>query len=72
MKPGIKRLFALTSLIFFLLGVIKGAEAQVPVLKRAKENFDFNWQFHKGDIAIKKVVKVGGQGGITDVNPGLY
>jgi beta-galactosidase len=36
--------------------------------KRTKENFDFNWQFHKGDVAIKKVVKVGGQGGITDVN----
>ena len=36
--------------------------------KRTKENFDFKWQFHKGDIAIKRVVKVGGQGGITDIN----
>ncbi len=36
--------------------------------KRSRENFDFNWQFHLGDIAIKKVVKVGGQGGITDAN----
>jgi beta-galactosidase len=36
--------------------------------KRTKENFDFNWQFHLGDIAMKKAVKVGGQGGITDVN----
>jgi len=35
--------------------------------KRTKENFDFNWQFHKGDIAIKLVVRVG-QGGITDIN----
>jgi len=35
--------------------------------KRAKENFDFNWQFHKGDIAMKLVVRVG-QGGITDIN----
>lgn len=35
--------------------------------KRAKDNFDFNWQFHKGDIAIKLVVRVG-QGGITDIN----
>lgn len=34
---------------------------------RSRENFDFNWQFHKGDIAIKRVVRVG-QGGITDVN----
>ncbi|MBN1396768.1 MAG: beta galactosidase jelly roll domain-containing protein, partial [Bacteroidetes bacterium] len=36
--------------------------------QRIRENFDFNWQFHKGDIAIKRQVKVGGQGGITDVN----
>lgn len=35
--------------------------------KRAKENFDFSWQFHKGDIAMKLVVRVG-QGGITDIN----
>jgi beta-galactosidase len=40
---------------------------QTALSKRAKENFDFNWQFHKGDIAIKLVVRVG-QGGITDVN----
>lgn len=36
---------------------------------RSRENFDFNWQFHKGDIAIKKIVKAGGQGGITDAHP---
>jgi beta-galactosidase len=35
--------------------------------KRIKENFDFSWQFHKGDIAMKQVVRVG-QGGITDIN----
>ena len=35
--------------------------------KRTRENFDFNWQFHKGDIAMKLVVRVG-QGGITDIN----
>jgi len=35
--------------------------------QRAKENFDFNWQFYKGDIAMKLVVRVG-QGGITDIN----
>jgi len=34
---------------------------------RIKDNFDFNWQFHKGDIAMKLVVRVG-QGGITDIN----
>ena len=36
--------------------------------KRAKENFDFNWQFHKGDIAMKRSIKAGGQGGLTDAN----
>lgn len=45
----------------------------IPVLvnaqsSRTQENFDFNWQFHKGDIAIKYVVRVG-QGGLTDINP---
>ena len=35
--------------------------------KRTRENFDFDWQFHKGDIAIKLVPRVG-QGGITDIN----
>ncbi|HEY5508445.1 MAG TPA: sugar-binding domain-containing protein, partial [Paludibacter sp.] len=35
--------------------------------RRVKDNFDFNWQFHKGDIAMKLVVRVG-QGGITDIN----
>jgi beta-galactosidase len=40
---------------------------QTALSKRSKENFDFNWQFHKGDIAMKLVVRVG-QGGITDIN----
>jgi len=42
--------------------------SQIASYKRTRENFDFNWQFHKGDIAIKRIVKVGGQGGITDIN----
>ena len=37
---------------------------QIPE-KRIRENFDFDWQFHKGDIAIKNVVRVG-QGGLTE------
>jgi beta-galactosidase len=45
-------------------GIMQPSMVQV----RTKENFDFNWLFHNGDIAMKKVVKVGGQGGITDVN----
>ena len=40
---------------------------QTVLSKRTRDNFDFNWQFHKGDIAIKLVPRVG-QGGITDIN----
>ena len=36
--------------------------------QRVRENFDFHWNFHKGDIAIKRAVKSGKQGGITDAN----
>lgn len=57
--------------VFVLLSFIDvyGQEfVQTNPSKRTRENFDFNWQFHKGDIAIKKIVKAGGQGGITDVN----
>lgn len=36
--------------------------------QRTKENFDFDWLFHKGDIVIKRAVKAGGQGGLTDIH----
>ena len=36
--------------------------------KRVKENFDGSWLFHKGDIAIKRTIKSGGYGGLTDAN----
>ncbi|MFD1256891.1 beta-galactosidase GalA [Mucilaginibacter terrae] len=36
--------------------------------QRLNLNFDADWQFHKGDIAIKKAVKAGRQGGLTDAN----
>ena len=36
--------------------------------QRVRESFDWNWQFHKGDIAIKLAVKAGMQGGLSDVN----
>jgi len=35
---------------------------------RTRLNFDFGWQFHKGDIAIKRAVKAAGYGGLTDIN----
>ncbi|MDM8159979.1 beta-galactosidase GalA [Labilibaculum sp. K2S] len=57
--------------IFSLLFLLVEGNAQVlqqtNVSKRVRLNFDFNWQFHKGDIAMKLVVRVG-QGGITDIN----
>lgn len=33
---------------------------------RVRENFDRDWFFHKGDIAMKYAVKAGKTGGITD------
>jgi len=62
----------LAGIIFALLIIIVEGKAQgndgVASSKRTKVNFDDSWQFHKGDIAIKKIVKAGGQGGITDVS----
>jgi len=67
----VKSLIAFLNITFFLLVFNEDAKAQemskTALVKRAKECFDFNWQFHKGDIAIKRVVRVG-QGGITDIN----
>jgi beta-galactosidase len=57
--------------ILFVLSIYTNSNAQIlqqhNISERAKENFDFNWLFHNGDIAIKRVVRVG-QGGITDIN----
>ena len=58
-KAGVIVIFTISLLFNFV-----AAKAQA---KRVKVNFDFDWQFHKGDIAIKQVVRVG-QGGITDIN----
>jgi beta-galactosidase len=49
-------------------GTITNTYGQFTLQKRIHENFDFNWQFHKGNIAMKHVVKSGGQGGLTDAN----
>jgi beta-galactosidase len=46
---------------------IKAQDAKLPS-KRTRDCFDFNWQFHKGDIAMKRQVKAGCQGGISDIN----
>ena len=64
---------ALTSFLcsFFLVILVDGKTQdlqQRPPSKRTKENFDWDWQFHKGNIAMKLTVKAGGQGGLTDAN----
>jgi len=58
---------ALTLLLFWVNGNSQDLQPATSG-KRIKENFDFNWQFHKGNIAMKRVVQAGGQGGLTDVN----
>ena len=55
-------------LLFSSLFIIVEVKAQNIQTKRTRVNFDFSWHFHKGDIAMKRVVKAGGQGGLTDVN----
>jgi len=60
----------IVSVLFVLIS--SAAEAQntpqsVPV-KRVRNCFDFNWMFHKGDIAIKYNFKAGKCGGLTDTN----
>jgi len=64
MNQKVKRATIWVLTLFLLSNFVVG-KAQV---KRTKVKFDFNWQFHKGDIAMKKVIKAGGQGGLTDIN----
>jgi len=71
MNRRYNRLVIFGNIAFILLffSIEGNTQNQQPIAAghRAKENFDFSWQFHKGDIAIKLVVRVG-QGGITDIN----
>jgi beta-galactosidase len=69
-RPG-SQIIVLIVTLFLLLIYENTISQEIPKtssFKRAKECFDFNWQFHKGDISIKQVVRVG-QGGLTDINP---
>jgi len=69
MKQGLVIFSGITFLL--LINLVNGISQDLqtnPFSIRSRENFDFSWQFHKGDIAIKRQVKVGCQGGITDVN----
>lgn len=67
MNRRVKKFITLVKITLPLLIFIEEVQAQ-EATKRAKENFDFNWQFHKGNIAMKLAVKAGGQGGLTDAN----
>ena len=60
-------LFTLILFLFATNGKTQDFKHAVPS-KRVRECLDFNWLFHKGDIAMKHIVQVGGQGGLTDVN----
>jgi Beta-galactosidase/beta-glucuronidase len=58
------------SVLFVILssaGETQNAPPSVPG-KRVRNCFDFNWMFHKGDIAIKYNFKAGKYGGLTDSN----
>lgn len=63
------RLLSFLIITFFLSShFVKAQQVQKFHSERTRENFDFNWQFHKGNIAMKLTVKAGGQGGLTDAN----
>ena len=72
MNQRLKRLLIFGGTAFIWLFFLNDGNAQniraAVSPERAKENFDFNWQFHKGDIAMKRVIQAGGQGGLTDIN----
>jgi beta-galactosidase len=72
MGQKIKRVITLLFLALTMLSLSpmtgRSQDPQLAQVYRIRESFDFNWQFHKGDIAIKRVVRVG-QGGLTDINP---
>ena len=72
MKQNNKTIFKVVGILLFVLSLYFNSNAQnlqqPNISKRSREKFDFNWQFHIGDIAIKHAVKVGGQGGLTDIN----
>ncbi|MBN1182065.1 MAG: beta galactosidase jelly roll domain-containing protein, partial [Bacteroidales bacterium] len=72
MNKYLNKLFnPLAIFIFFLITsneMMANIKSENTSNSRSKKNFDFNWHFHKGNIAMKKVVKAGGQGGITDIN----
>ena len=72
MKQNKKTILEVVGILLFVLSLYFNSNAQnlqqPNISKRSREKFDFNWQFHLGNIAIKHAVKAGGQGGLTDIN----
>jgi beta-galactosidase len=69
MVKAIKNLLVSACLVFSIGCLHGSAQGNQPAgAKRLKQGFDESWQFHKGNIAMKRQIKAGGQGGLTDVN----
>jgi len=61
------RIISILFLIISATGEAQNTQQSVPG-KRVRECFDFNWLFHKGDIAIKYTFRAARLGGLTDIN----
>jgi beta-galactosidase len=70
MNRKFERVIVFLGMMFSLLQIpVRGKtqdKQQTTRLNRSRDCFDERWQFHKGDIAMKRAVKAGGQGGLTD------
>lgn len=66
MNPRIrksKKICCITAILLLFNSSLSTAQSN-----RIRENFDFDWLFHKGDIRIDRAVKAGKYGGLTDAN----
>ena len=55
------------TILFFLILIYLSFEVAACRV-RVRESFDEGWQFHKGDIVIKRAVKAGRHGGLADAD----
>jgi hypothetical protein len=50
--------YIIAIILLFVLGETRSQKIEQPEqTKRAKDNFDSNWHFHRGDIAMKPAKK---------------
>ena len=72
MNRKFDRVIIFLSLMFSLLEIPVNGKAQdkqeTTKSKRSRDVLIGSWLFHKGEIAMKRQVKAGRQGGITDIN----